>query len=152
MTGKRPLYTHQYIIPNSPTSTVSLEEVYGEACPSLSASSETDEDDLFSTIKERRQKGLRGSPKQAWTSPFLEKRAAEKPLKRSQSVNTIFLEAAGRHIPLQNHPLGNSKGDSGRYHVVVSIFSCLNLSFSGFNFNLTEPLVIESMVSHILEA
>lgn len=152
MTDNGLLYTPQYVIPNSPASTASFEEVCGEACPSLSPSSETDEDDLFSTVKDRRQKRLRGSPKQAWASPFLEKPAADKPLKRSYSVNTIFLEAAGRHIPLQNHPLGKSKGDSGRYHVVVSNFSCLNVSFSGFNFNLTKLLVIESMVSHILEA
>ncbi|KAM7328016.1 hypothetical protein ACRRTK_012108 [Alexandromys fortis] len=85
----------EYVIPNSPASTASFEEVCGEACPSLSPSSETDEDDLFSTVKDRRQKRLRGSPKQAWASPFLEKPAADKPLKRSYSVNTIFLEAAG---------------------------------------------------------
>ncbi|XP_050001490.1 uncharacterized protein C12orf42 homolog [Alexandromys fortis] len=113
MTDNGLLYTPQYVIPNSPASTASFEEVCGEACPSLSPSSETDEDNLFSTVKDRRQKRLRGSPKQAWASPFLEKPAADKPLKRSYSVNTIFLEAAGRHIPLQNHPLGKSKGDSG---------------------------------------
>lgn len=154
MTGKGLLYTsHPYIIPNSPASTVSFEEeIHGEACPCLTPSSETEEDDLLSAVKEGRQKRLRGPPKHAWTNPFLEKQAADKPLKRSHSVNTISLEAAGRHIPLQNHPLGNSKGDSGRYHIVVSNFSCLNLSLSGFNFNLTKPLVIESTGSHILEA
>ncbi|XP_041910194.1 uncharacterized protein C12orf42 homolog [Arvicola amphibius] len=109
MTGL--LYTHQCLIPNSPESTVSFEEVYEEACPSWSPSSEMDEDDLLSTDKERRQKRLRGSPKQAWTGPFVEKPAADS--KPSHSVNTTFLEAAGRRIPLQNHPLGNSKGDSG---------------------------------------
>ncbi|KAK7813709.1 hypothetical protein U0070_001415 [Myodes glareolus] len=114
-TGKGLLYTpHPYIIPNSPASTVSFEEeIHGEARPCLTSSSETEEDDLLSTVKEGRQKRLRGPLKHAWTSPFLEKQAEDKPLKRSHSVNTISLEAAGRHIPLQNHPLDNSKGDSG---------------------------------------
>ncbi|XP_075810473.1 uncharacterized protein C12orf42 homolog [Microtus pennsylvanicus] len=130
MTDNGLLYTPQYIIPNSPGSTVSFEEVYGEACPSLSPTSETDEDDLFSTVKDRRQKQLRGSPKQAWTSPFLEKPAADKPLKRSY---TIFLEAAGRHIPLQNHPLGKSKGDSGpglRPFTAIGLCKSVNQSCS----------------------
>ncbi|CAO2581310.1 Uncharacterized protein C12orf42, partial [Lemmus lemmus] len=126
VTGKGLLYTHQHIMPNSPASAVSFEEeeMYGEACPCLTPSSETDEDDLFSTVKEGRQKQLTGSPKQAWTIPFLEKQAADKPLKRSHSVNTISLEAAGRHIPLQNHPLGNSEGDSGP---VLRPFSAIGL-------------------------
>ncbi|XP_040611069.1 uncharacterized protein C12orf42 homolog isoform X2 [Mesocricetus auratus] len=114
MTDKRLLYTHQYIIPNSPASTISFEEeIYGEASPFLSPSGEMDEDVVFFTVKEGMQKQPRGPPKQAWTSPFLERQAANKLLKRSHSVNTISLEASGRHIPLQNHPLGNSKGDSG---------------------------------------
>ncbi|XP_021030452.1 uncharacterized protein C12orf42 homolog isoform X2 [Mus caroli] len=113
MTGKRLLCVHQYTIPKSPASTISLdEEIGGEACPSLSSSSEMEEDDLLFTINEE-QKPPRRLSNQTWISPFLEMQAANKLLKRSQSVNTISLEAAGRHIPLQNHPLANSKGDSG---------------------------------------
>lgn len=135
MTGKRLLCVHQYTIPKSPASTISLdEEIGGEARPSLSLSSEMEEDDLLFTINEE-QKPPRRLPNQTWISPFLEMQAASKLLKKSHSVNTISLEAAGRHIPLQNHPLVNSKGDSGRYHIVVSNFSSLSLSLSGFNFN-----------------
>ncbi|GAB1295461.1 hypothetical protein APTSU1_001069500 [Apodemus speciosus] len=114
MTGKRLLCVHQYTIPKSPASTISLDEedIGGETCPSLSPPSEMEEDDLLFTINEE-QKPPRRLSKQAWISPFLEKQAANKLLKRSQSVNTISLEAAGRHIPLHNHPLSNSKGDSG---------------------------------------
>ncbi|XP_038936432.1 uncharacterized protein C12orf42 homolog isoform X2 [Rattus norvegicus] len=128
-TGKRLLCVHQYTIPKSPASTVSLdEEVGGEACPSLTPSSEMEEDDLFFTINEM-QKPPRRLPKQTWISPFLETQAANKLLKRSQSVNTISLEAAGRHIPLENHPLGNSKGDSGPVmRPFTAIGLCRNLS------------------------
>ena len=112
MTGKRLLCVHQYTIPKSPASTISLdEEIGGEARPSLSSSSEMEEDDLLFTINEE-QMPPRRLPNQTWISPFLEMQAASKLLKKSHSVNTISLEAAGRHIPLQNHPLVNSKGDS----------------------------------------
>ena len=134
MTGKRLLCVHQYTIPKSPASTVSLDEEEdfgGETCPSLSPSSEMEEDDLVFTINQE-QKPPRRQSKHAWISPFLEKQAANKLLKRSQSVNTISLEASGRHITLHNHPLGNSKGDSGRYHIVVSNFPSFRLSLSGF--------------------
>lgn len=136
MTGKRLLCVHQYTIPMSPASTISLEEeIGGEACPSLSPSSEMEEDDLFFTINEM-QKPPRRLPKQTWISPFLETQAANKLLKRSQSVNTISLEAAGRHIPLQNHPLGNSKGDSGP---VMRPFTAIGLCRS-LSQNSSQPI------------
>ncbi|KAL6079185.1 hypothetical protein STEG23_018339, partial [Scotinomys teguina] len=113
MTAKRLLYPHQYTIPKSPVRTVSFkEEFHEEASSSLSPSSEMGEGDLHFTVKKGRQEQPRRPPKQAWTSPFLEKQAVNKSLKRSRSVNTISLDTRGRHIPRQNHPLGNSKGDS----------------------------------------
>lgn len=139
MSDERELYNCEHTIPSSPASTISLDEyIYGEDSPTPSLSSEMNEDVFFFTVKKWMQKRPRGPPKQAWTSPFFEKQAENK-LKRSHSVNTtISLEAEGRHIPLQNHPLRNSKGNSGRYHIVVSNFSCLSLSLSGFNVNINE--------------
>uniref|UniRef100_A0A8C2MBU1 RIKEN cDNA 1700113H08 gene n=1 Tax=Cricetulus griseus TaxID=10029 RepID=A0A8C2MBU1_CRIGR len=114
MSDERELYNCEHTIPSSPASTISLDEyIYGEDSPTPSLSSEMNEDVFFFTVKKWMQKRPRGPPKQAWTSPFFEKQAENK-LKRSHSVNTtISLEAEGRHIPLQNHPLRNSKGNSG---------------------------------------
>ncbi|XP_076775293.1 uncharacterized protein C12orf42 homolog [Arvicanthis niloticus] len=137
MTGKRLLCVHQYTIPKSPVSTLSLdEEIGGETCPSLSSSSEMEEDDLLFTVNEE-QKPPRRLAKQTWISPFLEMQAANKLLKRSQSVNTISLEAAGRHIPLQNHPLGNSKGDSGP---VLRPFTAIGLCRSVSQNSSSQPV------------
>ncbi|XP_028633860.1 uncharacterized protein C12orf42 homolog [Grammomys surdaster] len=137
MIGKRLLCVHQYTIPKSPASTVSLdEEIGGESCPSLSSSSEMEEDDLLFTVNEE-QKPTRRLSKQTWISPFLEMQAANKLLKRSQSVNTISLEAAGRHIPLQNHPLGNSKGDSGP---VLRPFTAIGLCRSVSQNSSSQPI------------
>ncbi|XP_031205632.1 uncharacterized protein C12orf42 homolog isoform X2 [Mastomys coucha] len=137
MTGKRLLCVHQYTIPKFPASTISLdEEIGGETRPSLSPSSEMEEDDLLFTINEE-QKPPRRLSKQTWISPFLEMQAASKLLKKSQSVNTISLEAAGRQIPLQNHPLGNSKGDSGP---VMRPFTAIGLCRSVSQNSSSQPI------------
>ncbi|XP_059101356.1 uncharacterized protein C12orf42 homolog isoform X1 [Peromyscus eremicus] len=145
MTGKRPLYTHQNTIPKSPMSTVSLkEEIHGEACSSLSPSREMDEGDLVFTAKKGMQKPPRGPPKQAWTSPLLEKQAANKPLERPHSVNTISSEAAGRHIPCQNHPLGKPKGDSGPVlRPFTAIGLCRSTSQNSFSPQITYRTSVE---------
>nr|XP_021483143.1 uncharacterized protein C12orf42 homolog [Meriones unguiculatus] len=115
LTSKRLLYPHQYIIPNTPASTLSLDEdICGEACPCLSPSSAVDEEGLFFSVKEELQKKSRRPFRQVWVSPFVKMQAANKALKKSYSVNTISLEAEGRHIQLQNHPLSKSKRDPGR--------------------------------------
>ncbi|XP_055483761.1 uncharacterized protein C12orf42 homolog [Psammomys obesus] len=115
LTSKRLLYPHQYIIPNTPASTLSLDEdICGEGCPCLSPSSAVDEEGLFFSVKEELQKKSRRPLRQVWVSPFVKMQAANKALKKSYSVNTISLKAEGRHIQLQNHPLSKSKRDPGR--------------------------------------
>ncbi|XP_036025399.1 uncharacterized protein C12orf42 homolog [Onychomys torridus] len=146
VTGKRPLYTHQNTVPKSPMSTVSFkEEIHGEACSSLSPSREMDKGDLVFTVKKRMQKQPRGPPKQAWTSSLLEKQATNKPLERSHSVNPTSSEAAGRHIPCQNHLLGNSKGDSGPVlRPFTAIGLCRSTSQNSFSPQINYKTSLES--------
>ncbi|XP_051028715.1 uncharacterized protein C12orf42 homolog [Acomys russatus] len=114
MTDKRRLCTtQQYIIPNTPVSTIAFDEDFcEEACSSPSPSSEMGEDDMFFTVKEEVQQLPRRPSNQAWISPFLEKQASNKSFKRLYSVNATPMEAAGRHVPLQSHPSGKPRGDS----------------------------------------
>nr|XP_045008192.1 uncharacterized protein C12orf42 homolog [Jaculus jaculus] len=110
---KKLLCTRQFIIPRSSMSRVSLdEESFGEACVSPAPSSEIEEEPLVFTVKEEGKKRDRGILKQAWSSPYLEHQLTNKPVK-PPPVRAVSLEAAGRHIPLQNHPTANSKGNPG---------------------------------------
>lgn len=119
MTCKRLLHTCQYIIPRSSVSTDSFEEEScREACSTPISSGERDEDSLSFTLREKVQKRVSKAPKQAWSSPFLELKMANKP-SLSHSEHPVYLETASRHTRLQSQFLCNSKRNSGKYQLVT---------------------------------
>ncbi|XP_027631771.1 uncharacterized protein C12orf42 homolog isoform X2 [Tupaia chinensis] len=94
---------------------VSCDEDCRDVGSSSTLPSERDEAPLTFAVREESMKRDRGTPKQAWSSPFLDQEMAKKPI-LPRSRKPIHLEATGvhikRHMKLQSQSLSNAKGDS----------------------------------------
>ncbi|KAM4883239.1 uncharacterized protein C12orf42 homolog isoform 2-T2 [Thomomys bottae] len=118
---KRLLNISRYIIPILSENIECFDgESYERACPS--PSSEMNENPLNATAGKKKK--TKQSPKKAWSSPYLERRMADRPL-RLPSPKPIHLEAAGRHLSLHpQSPSSAEKDTDPKERPFTAISSC----------------------------